>query len=66
MRIYAATLLMCLAGCFPEAKELAAATGYEAQQMRCVEQYADKANIDRCRDRVKAAWATDGGKDGAP
>lgn len=50
-------------GCFPETKSVAAAVGYEAQQMRCVEQYADKPSIDRCRNRVKAAWATDAGKD---
>ncbi len=54
------------AGCFPADKEVAAASGYEAQQLRCVDQYADRASIDKCRNRVKAAWATDAGKDGAP
>jgi len=67
-----AVLALCLGcyiagqccGCFPEAKEVAAAAGYEAQQMRCVEQYADRASIDACRDRVKKAWATtDAGAD---
>lgn len=52
-----------LFGCFPEAKEVAAASGYEAQQMACVDRYADKASIDACRDKVKAAWASDAGKD---
>ncbi len=51
-------------GCFEQPAQLAAAAGYEAQQMRCVEQYADRASIDRCRDRVKKAWAvTDAGAD---
>lgn len=55
-----------LVGCSPsELPEAAAAAGYEAQQMACVDQYADKAAIDACRDRVKAAWAADAGKDGA-
>ncbi len=53
-------------GCSPaEMKRDAAASGYEAQQMRCVEQYAHKADIDRCRMKVKLAWATvDAGSDG--
>src|SRR5882724_10389101 len=51
------------AGCFPVDKQIEAAGGYEAQQMRCVDHYANRVDIDRCRDRVKAAWATDAGKD---
>lgn len=46
-------------GCLPVDKQLEAASGYEAQQMACVERYADRASIDRCRSRVKAAWALD-------
>ena len=46
-------------GCFEHPAQLAAAAGYEAQQMRCIEQYADRASIDRCRDRVKLAWTID-------
>lgn len=46
----------------PVTPELAAA-GYEAQQMRCVEQYAKKADIDACRMKIKAAWAFDAGGD---
>jgi hypothetical protein len=42
-------------------KRVEAAAAYEAQQMACVEQYADTAHIDACRDRVKKAWATDAG-----
>lgn len=49
----------CTAGCFEHPAQLAAAAGYEAQQMRCIEQYADRASIDRCRDRVKLAWTVD-------
>ena len=41
-----------------EAKEVTAASAYEAQQMRCVEQYAKKADIDRCRMRVKLDWSS--------
>ncbi len=52
-------------GCFPAAKEVEAALGYEAQQMRCVDQYAKRADIDRCRARVAAAWApADAGAEG--
>ncbi len=52
-------------GCFEQPAQLAAAAGYEAQQMRCVEQYADRASIDRCRDRVKKAWTvSDAGAEG--
>ncbi len=55
-----------LLGCSPaELPEVAAASGYEAQQMACVDQYATKVDIDACRAKVKAAWATDAGKDSA-
>jgi hypothetical protein len=50
-------------GCFEEPLQIAAASGYAAQQMRCVEQYAKKADIDRCRNRVKLAWMVDSGAD---
>jgi len=43
--------------CMPEVKSVEAAAGYEAQQLACVDRYADRANIDACRSKVKAAWA---------
>ncbi len=49
----------------PSQKSTAAAALYEEQQRACVDQYADTAHIDACRAKVKAAWATDAGKDGA-
>jgi len=51
--------------CFPADKQIEAAGGYAAQQYACIDRYATKENIDRCRDAVKRAWATDGGKDGS-
>lgn len=42
-------------------KRVEAAALYEEQQRLCVEQYADTAHIDACRDKVKKAWATDAG-----
>ena len=58
-------VLVCLfAAACVEALHVAASTGYEAQQQRCIDQYARRADIDRCRDRVKAAWApSDAGSD---
>jgi len=48
-----------------EAKQIEAASGYEAQQMSCIDQYARRADIDACRARVKAAWSTvDAGSEG--
>jgi hypothetical protein len=32
---------------------------YKAQLTACVDQYADRASIDRCRRRVEQAWSTD-------
>ncbi len=49
----------CIAGCFEQPAQVAAAAGYEAQQMRCIEQYAKREDIDRCRDKVKLAWTVD-------
>lgn len=51
--------------CFPADKQVEAAGGYEAQQLACVDRFGTKPEIDACRDKVKAAWATDAGKDGA-
>lgn len=51
-------------GCFPVDKQLAAASGFEAQQLACVDRYDDRASIDACRAKVRAAWVTDAGKDG--
>lgn len=45
----------CTPGLIPKEE---AAAGYEAQQMACVDKYAIRGDIDRCRARVKAAWAT--------
>jgi outer membrane murein-binding lipoprotein Lpp len=54
-----------LAGCFETPKEIGAASAYEAQQLRCVDQYATKVDIDACRAKVRAAWdTTDGGHEG--
>jgi len=39
----------------------AANLSYKAQQSACVDQYTDRASIDKCRDRVKAAWTVDAG-----
>lgn len=64
-RIFAATGFALLAGqaCFPADKKIEAAAGYEAQQARCVERYDNRASIDACRARVRAAWSTDGSVD---
>ena len=68
LRQFIATALALLAllfvvgkctACLEQPAQDAAAAGYEAQQMRCVEQYADRASIDRCRNRVKLAWTVD-------
>jgi hypothetical protein len=48
----------CIACTPAELAQDAAASGYEAQQMRCVEQYARKVDIDICRMRVKLEWST--------
>lgn len=58
-----AVILILTVRCTPaELAQDAAASSYEAQQMRCVEQYAKKADIDACRVKVKLAWSTlDGG-----
>ncbi len=61
-------LSLRLFGCNPPTaaeKTVGAAALYEEQQRACVQQYADTAHIDACRDKVKKAWATDAGKDGA-
>lgn len=52
----------CTTACFERPAQIAAATGYEAQQLRCVEQYATKADIDRCRAKVRLAWMVDAGQ----
>lgn len=56
-------LIQAIPACIEKPAEVAAAAGYEAQQMRCVEQYAKRADIDRCRAKVKLAWLTDAGTD---
>lgn len=74
IRQFVAIALACFAalfvighctGCFAEVKQVLAADSYEAQQMRCVEQYAHKADIDRCRAKVQLAWLVgDAGTEG--
>lgn len=59
-----AALTYCTA-CFPADQKVEAAGAYEAQQLACLSQYADKPSIDKCRNDVKAAWAADAGKDAA-
>ena len=60
---FIAYILVAAAGCFEQPKHIAAAAGYEAQQMRCIEKHNDKESIDKCRDGVKRAWATDASVD---
>lgn len=50
--------------CFPDFKPDVAAAGYELQQQKCVDDYADREHIDACRAKVKAAWlSSDAGKE---
>lgn len=52
----------CTACLTDQAKKDVAQDVYAAQQAACIDQYADKPSIDKCRDRVKKAWlATDAG-----
>ena len=50
-----------MAGCTPAAGPAEAGAGYAAQQLACVDQYADRHNIDACRAKVRAAWGVDAG-----
>lgn len=52
-----------MAACFPADKQVEAASAYEADQLRCVEQYANRPDIDSCRAKVKLAWMTDAGSE---
>lgn len=67
------TVLLCLfavtcivafsSGCLTDQqKKDVAFDVYAAQQQACIDQYADKPSIDKCRARVQAAWAKDAGK----
>ena len=57
-------LVRTVTGCLPADIQKDTAAGlYELQQGACVDKYADRESIDRCRARVKAKWATDAGKD---
>lgn len=63
-----AIITLALAACAAPTtaeKTVSAAALYEEQQRACVSQYSDTASIDACRAKVRAAWATDAGKDGA-
>jgi hypothetical protein len=52
----------CLAGCLTDEMHKDVAGGlFAAQQNACVDKYADRASIDACRARVRAAWAVDAG-----
>lgn len=66
LALFAALYILTLHGCAssPAEKRVEAAAAYEAQQMRCIDQYATTAAIDACRAKVKAAWAPrDAGSD---
>lgn len=53
-----------LAGCAAAKAEEAEAT-YLGQQLRCVDQYATRPDIDSCRRKVRAAWGiTETARDG--
>ena len=54
----------CLSGCLSDqTKRDVAADVYAAQQAACIDQYADREHIDKCRERVKKAWAADAGQE---
>lgn len=54
-----------LPGCLPADIQKDTAAGlYEAQQLACVDKYADKPSIDKCRARVRASWVVDAGSEG--
>lgn len=50
-------------GCSPALGPAEAGAGYAAQQLACVDTYADRHNIDACRAKVRAAWGIDAGKE---
>ncbi len=53
-----------LPGCIVPGIERETVAGlYEAQQLACVDKYADKPSIDKCRARVKASWVVDAGSE---
>ncbi len=58
MRTSLLQLLLLSIACTPADRVPEAAAGYEAQQMACVDRYATRGEIDRCRAKVKAEWAT--------
>ena len=61
-----AAVLVCylFLGC-AEVKAIEAEVTYEGQQLKCVDKYDTKQEIDWCRDAVKKRWAAakDAGKD---
>lgn len=46
-------------------KAAAADSAYLAAQMKCIDDAQTATEADDCRDRVKAQWTVDAGKDGA-
>lgn len=60
MLVVAYILIAHCTGCLTDQqKKDVAFDVYLAQQQACVDQYADVKSIDKCRDRVKAAWLLD-------
>ena len=51
-------------GCTPAAGPAEAGAGFAAQQLACVDTFADRHNIDACRAKVRAAWGIDAGPEG--
>jgi len=47
-----------------EAKRAEAASSYAGQQAACIANKETRAEIDACRDAVKAAWSKDAGAEG--
>jgi hypothetical protein len=54
----------CLAGCLTDEMHKDVAGGlFAAQQAACIDKYADRPSIDKCRDEVKRKWALDAGQE---
>lgn len=49
-------VLMYCAGCSREAKEAMADSSYAAEQLRCVDKYDTREQIDECRKLVRERW----------
>jgi hypothetical protein len=54
----------CLTGCLTDEMHKDVAGGlFAAQQAACIDKYADRPSIDKCRDEVKRKWALDAGQE---